>query len=131
MLPAQEERIEQQIANAKTTIEFEVAAFYGKYPTAIKPIQTPEKTEKEIEGANVKSEETVGEPQVEPESLSVSASNVVKDATNSDPLVQATQSESAKEESKVDESKNLDTAVDEHEHNGEVVLENEEDTVIY
>lgn len=131
MLPAQEERIKQQIANAKTTIEFEIAAFHAKYPTAIKPEPIPEKAKQEIEEANVKSEETVGEPQVEPESLSVSASNVVNDATNSESPVQATQSESVKDETKVEESKNLDTAADEHEHNGEVVLENEEDTVIY
>ncbi len=63
--------------------------------------------------ANGTSKETVGEPQLESPSVSNG------DTTNISP-VQAPQSDEVKAEKQTQE-----------EHNGEVVLENEEDTVIY
>jgi hypothetical protein len=124
-LPEQEDRIKKQIAEAEATIDRETVSFYDRYPTARNPTQAPVMKTKEEE-TNTTSEETMGEPQVEPESPPVS--NIVNvDTTNSIVQAQVAQSEQLKTVAKQD----LAHDQDEHEHNGEVVLENEEDTVIY
>lgn len=132
MLPAQEGTIKRQITDAEMAIEREVEAFYERYPSA-RPQPTPETSTKGEEKSNVASEETVGEPQVEPESLSVSNINdaPIVDTTNSP--VQAAQVPQPDVPIESEKSKTGDTrtAHEQEEHNGEVVLENEEDTVIY
>lgn len=107
MLPRDEDRIKQQIADAEAIIEREVDEFYTRHP---KEGGQDSSAESKTNGT---SKETVGEPQLE----SPSVSNV--DTTNIPP-VQAPQSDEVKAEKLAQE-----------EHNGEVVLENEEDTVIY
>jgi hypothetical protein len=88
-------------------IEREVEEFNARHPT-------PPGIEAVEEGkANGTSKETVGEPHAE----SPSVSNVI-DTTNLP--VKATQSDQVTAEKQAQE-----------EHNGEVVVENEEDTVIY
>ena len=107
MLPRDEDRIKKQIADAEALIEREVEEFYAKHP---KEGGRDSSAGSKTNGA---SKETVGEPQLE----SPSVSNV--DTTNLSP-VQAHQSDEVKAEKQAQE-----------EHNGEVVVENEEDTVIY
>ena len=107
MLPRDEDRIKKQIADAEALIEREVEEFYAKHP---KEGGQDSSAGSKTNGA---SKETVGEPQLE----SPSVSNV--DTTNISP-VQAPQSDEVKAEKQAQE-----------EHNGEVVVENEEDTVIY
>ncbi|KAH8770241.1 pinin/SDK/memA/ protein conserved region-domain-containing protein [Hyaloscypha sp. PMI_1271] len=107
LLPRDEDRIRKQIVDAEALIEREVDEFYTRHP---KENGRDSSAESKTNGA---SKETVGEPQLE----SPSVSNV--DTTNLSP-VQAPQSEKVKAEKQAQE-----------EHNGEVVLENEEDTVIY
>lgn len=107
MLPRDEDRIKKQIADAEALIEREVDEFYVRHPKL-------RRRDSSAEGkTNGTSKETVGEPQLE----SPSVSNV--DTTNIS-LAQAPQSDQVKAEKQAQE-----------EHNGEVVLENEEDTVIY
>jgi hypothetical protein len=100
--PEDEDRIKTQIAVTEDIIERELAAYEGRKPKERKPI--------EAETTNNKSKETLGEPQTE----SPSAANV--DTTND--LQEA--------EPVSDKKSNV-----QEEHNGEVVVENEEDTVIY
>jgi hypothetical protein len=88
-------------------MERELDEFYAKHP---KEDGGDSSAESKTNGT---SKETVGEPRLE----SPSVSNV--DTTNISP-VQAPQSDQVKAEKQAQE-----------EHNGEVVLENEEDTVIY
>ena len=107
MLPRDEDQIKKQIADAEALIEREVDEFYTRHPK--EDIRDPP-TESKTNGT---SKETVGEPQLE------SPSVPKVDTTNISP-VQATQSDEVKAEKQAQE-----------EHNGEVVLENEEDTVIY
>ncbi|TVY81705.1 hypothetical protein LSUE1_G002302 [Lachnellula suecica] len=106
--PEEEERIKEQIAEAEVVIEREVEKFDARHP---KP-REEESTSKEK--ANITFKEMVGEPRTE----SPSVSNAV-DTTN-DTAAQVTQSDQA-----LAEKQSLE------EHNGEVVVENEEDTVIY
>ncbi|KAH9204333.1 pinin/SDK/memA/ protein conserved region-domain-containing protein [Leptodontidium sp. 2 PMI_412] len=106
LLPRDEERIKTQIKEAEAIIERETSQFDSRYPNR------PGKKEKE-ERSNSTSKETVGEPQAESPSVSK-----VDDTTNSP--VQIPQSEQHKAEKQAQE-----------EHNGEVVVENAEDTVIY
>lgn len=89
-------------------IEREVEEFDARYPKA------PEKESSVGEKANITSKETVGEPHTESPSVSKAV-----DTTNDSP-VQVTQSEQV-----TAEKQSLE------EHSGEVVVENEEDTVIY
>jgi hypothetical protein len=97
-----EERIKTQIAETEDIVERELAAYEGRDPEERKPI--------EAETTNNTSKETLGEPQTE----SPSAANI--NTTND---VQEPES-----------VPNTKSHVQE-EHNGEVVVENEEDTVIY
>merc|ERR1712225_196839 len=106
LLPRDEERIKSQIREAEATIERETSQFDLRHPNR------PGRTEKE-ERSNSTSKETVGEPQAESPSVSK-----VADTTNSP--VQIPQSEQNETEKQAQE-----------EHNGEVVVENDEDTVIY
>ena len=110
MLPRDEDRIKTQLANAEAQIEREVEEFNARHPKAV---QNGEEASAE-EKTNSTSTETVGEPHTE----SPSVSNVVVDTTNIS--VQASRSEEI-----TGEKQSLE------EHNGEVVVENEEDTVIY
>jgi len=103
LLPSDEERIKIQIAETETTIKRESEEFEARYPTA----------EKISRGDTNTSKETVGEPQAEPPFDSVSI-----DTTN--PPVQEPQSEQTTTE-----------RITPGEHNGEVVVVAEEDTVIY
>lgn len=113
LLPREEERIKTQIAESEAIVEREVEEFYRQHPkgTAEESRQTPVA---EGENTNSTSIETVGEPRLE----SPSVSNAPVDTTNSP--AQATQSDKV-----TDEKPSLE------EHNGEVVVEAEEDTVIY
>jgi hypothetical protein len=106
LLPQDEERIRKQIADAETVIEREVEEFNTRHP---KQRSEEQPAEKKINGT---SKETVGEPPTE----SPSVPNI--DTTNIP--VQETQSDQVRAEKQAQE-----------EHNGEVVVENEEDTVIY
>jgi hypothetical protein len=108
LLPREEERTKEQIAEAEVLIEREVDEFYARYPKA------PEEESSAKEKANITSKETVGEPRTESPPVSKAV-----DTTNNNP-VQVTQSDQATAEKQSME-----------EHNGEVVVENEEDTVIY
>ena len=107
MLPRDEDQIKKQISDAEALIKREVDEFYTRHPK--EDVEDPSARSK----TNGTSKETVGEPQLE----SPSVPNV--DTTNISP-VQAPQSDEVKAEKQAQE-----------EHNGEVVLENEEDTVIY
>lgn len=107
MTPNNKADIDAQIADTRALIEREETEWAERHP----------KQKEDDEGgpeAKVVSPETMGEPHTE----SPSISNVV-DPTN-DNSEQATQSEQAKTENDMLE-----------EHNGEVVVEAEEDTVIY
>lgn len=92
------------------TIEREVSQFELRYTN-----QTS-RTDSRIKRAGSISKETPGEPLTEPPSVSVSKIDVT---TNHTPQ-QSLQSEPIVEEKRVQD-----------EHNGEVVVENDEDTVIY
>lgn len=124
MTPAQTDRIKQQKVDVETTIEREVTDFYARNPSARRP-SLPAKTDQEAEKTNIKSEETMGEPQVESSSGSLIESNAKVDTTNppdhSEQVAQVKNEDStaAAEQELTDE------------HNGEIILENEEDTVIY
>lgn len=107
LLPQQKDLIKSQVAEAEEAIKKELDDFESQHPERIRRASTDEKT-------NNTSKETVGEPQTE--SLSVSK---ISDSTNDTP-VQVTQSDQVASEKQALE-----------EHNGEVVVENEEDTVIY
>lgn len=109
LLPQQEERIKNQITEAEALIEREVTEFEARKPK--------EKSQGKIEteDTNGASKETVGEPATESPSV---PSLALVDTTNL-PDVQAPQSEQTTEKHALEE------------HNGEVVVENEEDTVIY
>lgn len=109
MLPRDEERIEIQIKEAEATIERDIAQFNLRHSD--RPVIQEVKKE---DRAKSRSKETPGEPQTE----SPSVSKVVDDTTNA--LVQAPLTEKIKAEKQTQE-----------EHNGEVVMENDEDTVIY
>ncbi len=111
LLPQDDDRIKRQIADAEAAIEREVQEFNALYPKE----PGPEKTSEEEQVENT-SQETVGEPPAQ--SPSVPVSIPVVDPTNLP--VQAPQPEHG-----TAEQESLE------EHNGEVVVENEEDTVIY
>lgn len=125
MTPAQEDRVKQQKLDAEATVEREITAFYTRYPSARRP-SYPEVKVKSEEETNIKVEETMGEPQVEANPGSLPDSNV--NVTNSP--AQAKLSESGLKV-KTEDSTALTEQEVTDEHNGEVVLENEEDTVIY
>lgn len=108
LVPQQEERIKNQIAEAESLIEREVTEFQTRQPKEKSQGKT------ETEDTNGASKETVGEPATESPSV---PSLALVDTTNLP--VQAPQSESKTEKLALEE------------HNGEVVVENEEDTVIY
>ncbi|CAL3968595.1 unnamed protein product [Diplocarpon coronariae] len=108
LLPGQEGRIKKQIAVAEATIEHEISQFDLRYP------ERPGRKETKTEKADTKPKETPGEPLTESPSVSK-----VDDTTNP-PETQAPQSEQSQEAPRAQE-----------EHNGEVVVENDEDTVIY
>jgi len=107
-LPREEERIKEQTAEAEALIEREVDEFYARYPKASEGEASAK------DKANITSKETVGEPHTESPPVSKAV-----DTTNDTP-VQVTQSDQVTAEKQSME-----------EHNGEVVVENEEDTVIY
>ncbi|CZR61380.1 related to nuclear protein SDK3 [Phialocephala subalpina] len=109
LLSQQEECIKNQIAEAEALIEREVTEFKARQP------QEKPQGETETEDTNGTSKETAGEPATESPSV---PSLALVDTTNI-PDVQAPQSESKTEKLALEE------------HNGEVVVENEEDTVIY
>lgn len=110
MLPRDEDRIKTQLADAEARSEREVEEFYARHPKELKNDEETSADEK----TNGTSKETVGEPQTE----SPSVSNAPVDTTNIP--VQVPQSDQV-----TAEKQSLE------EHNGEVVVENEEDTVIY
>jgi hypothetical protein len=106
LLPREEERIKSQITAAETQVRQEEEDFANRYP------QYPRKKSSVIDKTNVTSIETVGEPHIESPSVSKA------DTTNNTPA-QATQEQETSEKQSLEEQ------------NGEVVVENEEDTVIY
>lgn len=106
-MPQDEERIKAQVSEAEHNIKGEEDDFYARHPdfTRRKSLITDK--------ANITSTETVGEPRIEPPSVS----NAV-DTTNDTPAKDTEAQVSSQKQSS-------------EEHNGEVVVENEEDTVIY
>jgi hypothetical protein len=109
LLPRDEGHIKTQIAEAEAIIEREVDEFYRQHP---KEAGAESRQERLAEGKNTNStpKETVGEPRFE----SPSVSSAPVDTTN--PPAQ---------DRDIAEKQPLE------EHNGEVVVEAEEDTVIY
>ena len=112
-MPEEEASIKTQITDAETVIERELGDFYKRHPN-LRSKPEPEQATKEEEKANKTSKETMGEPQSE----SPSALNIQVDTTN--PSTQTPQLEVPVADKDGSE-----------EHNGEVVVEAEEDTVIY
>lgn len=112
-MPADEDRLKTQLAEVEGLIISEVEEFYQRYPTRRPVISTA--VEKELEATDT-SNETVGAPQLE----SPSASNIQTDTTNN-PVQESSpeQKPAAAEKDGIEE------------HNGEVVVVAEEDTVIY
>lgn len=111
-MPDDEDHIKLQIAEAKACVEQEVDDFYNRHPQLNRPVKAePDEPVTEGEGnANDMSKETEGEPEAE----SPSVSNALVDTTNPPAQAQTTAERESIEE-----------------HNGEVVVEAEEDTVIY
>ena len=107
LLPQDEERIKSQIAAAEEQVRQEEDDFADRYP------QHPRKKSSVAEKTNLESVETVGEPRVESPSISKA-----DDTTNDTPVQVMPEQETSEKHSL-------------EEQNGEVVVENEEDTVIY
>ncbi len=143
----QKEQIKQQIADLETIIDGEAAAFRARHPAHF-----ASKEKEEVTGSHSigKSEETVGEHRKEEVSVvepvaanEIDTTNPVQEEPKVEEDVKAEQEseESApapektaeldKEESVQLEKDKEEAAKDQEEHNGEVVMENEEDTVIY
>jgi hypothetical protein len=108
-LPVEEDRIKRQISEVEAVVERELDEFDKLYPEG--PRKQVLRPDEEI---NNSSKETVGEPRAE----SPPIPNADADPTN--PPVQAAQSDQMERRKHSME-----------EHNGEVVVEAEEDTVIY
>lgn len=106
-MPQDEERIKTQVTEAEDNIKREEDEFYAQHPDFTR------RKSLIIDKANITSTETVGEPQLEPPSVS----NAV-DTTNDTPAKDTQEQVTSQKQSS-------------EEHNGEVVVENEEDTVIY
>ncbi|KAG9237220.1 pinin/SDK/memA/ protein conserved region-domain-containing protein [Amylocarpus encephaloides] len=104
LLPREEEIIRQQIKDAEALVRREEEEFAERHP------DRPKKKSSIIEKANVTSTETVGKPQSKSPSVS-------KTFDTHDTPVHITQEPDAKQSLE--------------EQNGEVVVENDEDTVIY
>ena len=113
LLPRDDECIKTQIAEVESIIEREVEEFNRRHPKESGEAARQEPPAEE-ENTNGTSTETVGEPRFE----SPSVSNAHVDTTNLP--AQAPQSDQV-----MAEKQSLE------EHNGEVVVEAEEDTVIY
>ncbi|RKF81936.1 putative pinin sdk mema domain-containing protein [Golovinomyces cichoracearum] len=111
LLPEQKERIEVQVASVSQAIESEISEFRRKSGKN-KDLEEEEKC-KEI------SEEVAGEPRAEPRIVIPKINDAHDTAAN-------TNQNSEKADVKVEERDG-----DKEEHNGEVMVENEEDTVIY
>lgn len=107
--PEDDERIKDQIIEAQKLIDQEVAEFEERHP------EYKAQPKGEAEDANDTSKETVGEPTNESPT-----DPVVIDTTNNPPPLEAQSSDQSRSEKHVTE-----------EHNGEVVMEHDEDTVIY
>ena len=109
LLPQDEDRIKTQIAEAEAIIEREIDEFYRHHP---KETGAESRQEPLAEGENTNGtpKETVGKPHFE----SPSVSSAPVDTTNS-----------PAQDHVIAEKQPLE------EHNGEVVVEAEEDTVIY
>jgi hypothetical protein len=107
LLPQEEELIKSQITAAEAQVRQEEEDFANRYP------HIPRKKSSVIDNTNVASIETVGKPRTESPSVSK-----VEDTTNDTP-VQVPQEQETSEKQSLEEQ------------NGEVVVENEEDTVIY
>lgn len=107
MRPEDEERIKTQISDTEILIEREIKEFEARHPTR----KAQGNTESKAEGSNGVSKETVGEPATK--SPSVPTLALHDDTTNPQPDQVKTEKHTPEE------------------HNGEVVVENEEDTVIY
>lgn len=113
MLPQDEERIKRQIADAKDLITRETEEFNRQHPQRQLSTTMVEDTETVADST---SKETVGTPHAESPPPSKDT-----DTTNPPPT-QALLSDNVETET---EKKALE------EHNGEIVVEDEEDTVIY
>ncbi|CAG8960678.1 hypothetical protein HYFRA_00013446 [Hymenoscyphus fraxineus] len=107
LLPQEEERIKVQVAEAENNIRREEEDFYARHP------ELSRRRSSIIDKANITSTETVGEPQHEPPSVSKAI-----DTTNDNPA-------------KDTEAQVISQKQSSDDHNSEVVVENEEDTVIY
>jgi ABC-type Zn uptake system ZnuABC Zn-binding protein ZnuA len=105
--PEDEERIKSQITAAEAQVRQEEEDFASRYP------YIPRKKSFVTDSTNFASIETVGKPRTESPSVSKA-----EDTTNDTP-VQVTQEQETSEKQSLEEQ------------NGEVVVENEEDTVIY
>ena len=113
-MPSEKERIKTQITEAEATIDREIDEFYRRHPKEAGDGSEQERSEER--NINGTSKETVGEPRLE----SSSVPHAPVDTTTNNPSAQTTQSEQV-----TAEKRSLE------EHNGEVLVEAEEDTVIY
>jgi len=119
LLPEQEDRIKQQISNTGIKIEDEKQLFYEKHehlkPTSQEAKQDQERmTDMDLVGdANTKDRQ---------QSQPVSSVNDI-DVTNSPPPIKRSSSKSP--------SNNRKAPVQNDENNGDVLVENDEDAVIY
>ncbi|RDW59463.1 hypothetical protein BP6252_12550 [Coleophoma cylindrospora] len=110
MLPGDEERIKAQIDEAEATIAREVDDFRNRHPKIEEASATDEQMRESA------SQEAVGEPHTESASVSQEVVNPAT-TTTTDAQVSASAEEARNEAFEL--------------HNGEVVVEAEEDTVIY
>ena len=116
MLPGDAERIKEQIADTEALIEREILEFNKRHKTELKPEERPREEE-----AKDEAEETEGEHHAESSPVPPVAES---DSTNPLPPVQAQAPESGSDVHVLAERDPL-------EENGEVVVEGDEDTVIY
>ena len=106
-----EESIKKQISEVEALVEREVQEFNIRYPK-----ETSEEKDSELKVESTSEEETVGEPRAE--SPSVPVPIPIVDTTNLPAQAPGSEEVTAEKESL-------------EEHNCDVVVENEEDTVIY
>lgn len=143
----QKEQIKQQIADIETIIDREVAAFRARHPAFFASKEKEEVTRSQSIG---KSKETVGEHRkeemsaVEPVAANeIDTTNPVQEGPKVEEDVKAEKgmeesAQAPEKNTELDKEKSIQleiykegAAKDQEEHNGEVVMENEEDTVIY
>jgi hypothetical protein len=115
LLPVEAEQVKEQIADTEALIEREIQEFNERHKTELRPEERPKEDERRDSAR-----ETEGEHHTESSPVLPVAES---DSTNSLPLVQENVRESGNDHVTVER--------DPLEENGEVVVEGDEDTVIY